>query len=127
MEADLRKPWSFHRSTPSYELEETDPFTQTGPSHIHSGPVDTDTNREQSDNYRQVGQGKLHTTSERDLFLKPIQVDPELTQPEVGIRTQQFYPTSHTSGTMKRVILAGTGPNWEQPCFGDSPCTVFHT
>lgn len=70
-------------------LEESDCFTQIGPSHAHPGPVDADTNSEQCGSFRQVAQGWLPTLAEIISYLNSSQMDPEPTQLIVGFRAYQ--------------------------------------
>ena len=122
-EANLRESHSFYRTSPSYKLEEADPFTQIGPSHAHSDLVDRGVNIEHCVSYRQVAPNQLHTTSDSDMHFNPTQVDPEPTKPEVGFRpnqssiqlaTQAAYPKG-ASGRCQ--ILLGPTPPWGQPLY----------
>lgn len=73
VEAELKEPQNHHRPAPSSKLKETNPFTQTGPSHEYTGLAEADTNNEQSGDYTQAAQDQLHTTSDSNLHLKPTQ------------------------------------------------------
>ena len=90
MEADLKEPWTFYRSAPnSLKQKETNPCTQTDPSHAFSGPVNVATNNEYCGSSKQVAQGWKNTMSDINPYMNLAQVDPETTQPVVSFRPHQ--------------------------------------